>query len=406
MPRVGRIFLSILLSLLPCLTAGCGRGDKRQSAATVSDSAGVEVVVSAEGDLRSVSDWSLSAEPVLQIGTVEGAPELQLHRVRAGLILNAELFVIVDGGSQEVRSYGSGGGFRWAQGSPGEGPGEYRSLQAIFRLPGDSILAWDGSLRRATILGPEGEFVRTLSLHGDLISPSVAGVFGDGTMLVTDARFTPGDATGDWQQLLSTVVRYSARGEPLDSIGTFPWYRMKFMVANDSRAEALRLGFDRETQVAVRENRALIGTTKRYELLEFQPTGGLVRIIRWPGPDRSVTDAHLDAYLEERLSVAPNAEVRRLIRTDHESRTFADRFPAYSTLMVDDRDRLWVQTYRRPGSPALNRWLVFDENGIPRASLTVPVDLRLLDIRGDRVLAVFTDDLGVEYLRLFRLESI
>ncbi|MGW8267482.1 MAG: hypothetical protein ACWGSQ_14035 [Longimicrobiales bacterium] len=406
MERIAGILLKISLFVLVGLWVACGQGERRQSAPTVRDSAGVEILVLGEGILPSASAWSQSPEPVLQVGAVEGAPEFQLHRIRAGLILNQDLFAIVNGGSQEIRSYDAEGGFRWARGSVGEGPGEYQGLQSIFRLPGDSILAWDGSLRRATVLGPAGEFGRTLSLHGEFISPSVAGTFGDGTVLVTDARFNPGDATGDWQQLLSTVVRYSAGGEPLDSIGTFPWYRMKFMVANDSRAEALRLGFDRETQLAVRGKRAVIGTTKQYEVLEFEPTGDLVRIIRWAGPDQTVTDAHRDAYLQERLAVAPNDEIRRLIRTDHENRTFADQFPAYSTIRVDDRNRIWVEMYRRPGSPDVNRWLVFDENGILQASLPVPTDLRLLDIRGERVLAVFTDDLGIEYIRIFRIESL
>lgn len=106
-----------------------------------------------------------------------------------------------------------------------------------------------------------------MGLRGDLINPSVAGTFDDGSFVVTDARFDPGDVTGDWQQLQTTVVRYSSEGGPL------------------------------------------------------------------------------------------------------------------------------------------NEWLVFAEGGIPMATLSISIDLRLLDIRGDRVLAVFTVDLGVEYLSVFRIES-
>jgi len=363
----------------------------------------VEIVEN--GDVSLVSPgWTLSPEPIFQVGAVEGPPELQLHRVLDGLLLDGGEVAVVNGGNQEVRFYDARGGYRGAQGLPGEGPGEYRGLQSIFRLPADSVLAWDGALRRATVIGPQGKLARTLSLRQDLISPRVVGTFRDGTFLVVDARFDPGEATGDWQQLQSIITRFSGEGEPLDALGTFPWYKMKFMVATNTRAEALRLGFDRDTQVTVRGDRAWIGTTKAYQVLEYEATGRLSRILRWAGPDRSVTEAHLHAHLEERLASAPNEDVRRLVRTDHENRVFAEQFPAYSSLMVDDGNRIWVQDYRRPGSPDIQRWVVFSQEGVPQAALEMGTDLRALDIRGDQVLAVLADDLGVEYLQLLRIE--
>jgi len=404
MPRTGGVSFSALGALLLGVLTACEPEVTPPSSPTVRDSAGVEIVENGDATLDS-SNWSLSPEPVFQVGTLEGAPELQLHRVLDGLILDRGDVAIVNGGSQEVRFYGASGEYRGAQGLPGEGPGEYRGLQSIFRLPADSILAWDMALRRATVIGPQGELARTLSPSQDLINPSVVGTFDDGTFLVADARFDPGEATGDWQQLHSTITRFSGEGEPLASLGTFPWYRMKFMVATNTRAEALRLGFDRDTQVAVRGDRSWIGTTKAYEVLEYEPTGRLSRILRWEGPDRSVTETHLDAYLEERLASAPNDDVRRLVRADHENRVFAEQFPAYSSLLVDDGNRIWVESYRSPGSPTVKQWVVFSDQGIPRGSLEISMDLRLLDIRGDQVLVVLTDDLGVEYLQLLRIEK-
>jgi len=403
MPRTGRISISALGALLLGVLTGCGPEETIRTGPTVRDSAGVEIVEN--GDVSLVPPgWTLSPEPIFQVGTVEGTPELQLHRVLDGLILDRGEVAVVNGGSQQVRFYDARGGYRGAQGLPGEGPGEYRGLQSIYRLPGDSILAWDGALRRATVIGPSGELARTLALRGDLINPRVVGSFDDGTFLVVDARFDPGDATGDWQQLQSSVTRFSNEGEPLELVGTFPWYRMKFMVATNTRAEALRLGFDRDTQVSVRGDVAWIGTTKAYQVLEYQATGRLSRILRWSGPDRSVTEAHLDAYLEERLASAPNEDVRRLVRADHENRVFAEQFPAYSSLMVDDGNRIWVESYRRPGSPKVQQWVVFSHQGVPQGFLEIGMDLRPLDIRGDHVLAVYTDDLGVEYLQLLRIE--
>lgn len=175
------------------------------------------------------------------------------------------------------------------------------------------------------------------------------------------------------------------------------------MVATSTRAEAMRMGFDRPTQESVAGDQAWIGTTRQYEALQFAADGTLQRILRWQGPDRTVTPEHLDLYLEERLAGAPNDAVRAAIRTAHEMQEFADLFPAYSRILADDRGRLWVEDYRRPGTEGDNRWLVFDDTGKLEAFLSLPVSLRVLDIRGDRVLSVFTDEFGVEHVRLWDL---
>ncbi len=393
------------LCLLVLFLLGCGDSTATHPNASVRDSAGIEIVENGEVSNLSLNAWQLSREPILQVGTAAGPPESEFHRIRAGKILPQGRLAVVNGGSQEVRFFSADGQYLGAQGNQGEGPGEYRGLEKIWMIRGDSVVVWDQILSRASVLTAEGELVRTVSLHGEVFSPRIGGVFDDGTFLVADARFTPEEATGDWQQLLVIYQYYSPDGKPMDSLGEFPWRRMKFLVASDTRAEAMSLGFDGETQVAASAQRAWIGTTKGYEVQEYAQRGTLTRIIRWIGPDRTVTDAHLDLLLEERLAGASSEEVRQRIRTAHELRDYSDLFPAYSQLLVDDQNRLWVEEYRRPGAGAVNNWVVFDEMGIALASFSVPTDVRILDIWKDQMLAVFTDDLGIEYVRLVGIEK-
>jgi hypothetical protein len=115
MQRSAGVRLGIPSSLLLGLAVGCKQDTPIRSAATVGDSAGVEIVFSGDAVLSPSARWSLSPEPTLQVGTMEGAPEFQLHRVRAGLILNRDLLAIVNGGSQEVRFYGPEGSFLGAR---------------------------------------------------------------------------------------------------------------------------------------------------------------------------------------------------------------------------------------------------------------------------------------------------
>lgn len=385
------------------LTFGACSGEPAVSHYSVRDSAGVQIVENSVAALESAGSWALASDPVLDLGAAEGAPELEFYRVVAGLIVDPSTIAVVNAGSQEIRFFDTSGSFLGAQGQEGDGPGEYRRPQFLFRTGGDSLLIWDAALGRGSLIDPGGSFLRTVNLQGDFVGPRVAGSFGDGTLLMVDRRFTPETATGDWQQLMALYTLHALSGEPTDTLGEFPFSRVKFMVATSTRAEAMLMGFDRETQEAVSGDRAWVGTTKEYELLRFTPDGTLSGILRWEGSDRTVTSEHLDLYLEERLARAPNDEIRAAIRTSHGSQEFAELFPAYSRILADDLGRVWVEEYRRPGAEGDNRWLVFDESGELEAVQSVPVSLRVLDIRGEQFLTVFTDELGVEYVRLFKL---
>ncbi len=49
-------------------------------------------------------------------------------------------------------------------GRRGAGPGEFQEVADVARLPGDSLLLLDSDLSRASVLGPDGMFVRSVTL--------------------------------------------------------------------------------------------------------------------------------------------------------------------------------------------------------------------------------------------------
>ena len=49
-------------------------------------------------------------------------------------------------------------------GRRGEGPGEFMEVAHLSRLPGDSLLVIDSELQRASVLGPDMRFVRSVSI--------------------------------------------------------------------------------------------------------------------------------------------------------------------------------------------------------------------------------------------------
>jgi hypothetical protein len=122
-----------------------------------------------------------------------------------------------------------------------------------------------------------------------------------------------------------------------------------------------------------------------------------VRIIRAPIP-------HLTEFTEKHFEVTrevwgPIAD--RMIERDREAGRLGVP-PAVSMFFSQDGE-LWV---RRPddGPLAEDRvWDVFDEAGVWRATLRTPAEFVIQAVRGDQVLGIWTNEMGVSSARVYEL---
>src|SRR5690606_1239133 len=101
---------------------GCGASESVRLGIVIRDSAGVRIVEN--GDAGAACH--LAAEPMLELGVLEGAPEYQLHGVVHAIRLPDGEVAIANAGSREVRLYDQNGRFLRAFGREGDGPGEFR----------------------------------------------------------------------------------------------------------------------------------------------------------------------------------------------------------------------------------------------------------------------------------------
>ncbi|MDT8342519.1 MAG: hypothetical protein RQ751_13490 [Longimicrobiales bacterium] len=125
------------------------------------DSAGVTLVENRATGWAEGAAWWVDAAPTLEVGTLDG-PEETLFARLAGTALRSDGVVLVaDAGSGRVSAFAPDGTFRWSQGRPGDGPGEYRSVQTLRVVTGDSALVHDTQSRRVTVLDPDGAVART-----------------------------------------------------------------------------------------------------------------------------------------------------------------------------------------------------------------------------------------------------
>lgn len=402
---VGAGRLSAAAAAAALVAAACG-GEAGAARAVVRDSAGVTIVENRARAWAEEEGWTVSEAPAVEIGVLEGPPEYQLFRVADATRLSDGRLVVANAGTHELRFYDPGGDFLTRAGAEGEGPGEFQDLAGVFLLPGDSILAYDWRLRRLSVFGPDGAFLRSHALQPleGLASPRVEGRFADGSLLVR------GGSVYSMRDELSTGVSrrptvyygYAADGSGGDSLVSVPgpeaWVKTRdqgFMVTS--------LMFGRGSAQGVGGDLFWVGTTDAYEVRAYTPAGRLVRIVRLHHEPVPVTEADVEAEVERRLAGVEDEETRRERGARYREMQTPRTMPAYATLEVARDGHLWIRRHAGPRDEGPALWDVFEPEGSWLGTVPLPEGLRVLEIGEAYVLGSWRDELDVERVRLHRL---
>jgi hypothetical protein len=385
-------------ALLALAAAACGDGAER-STLTMSDSAGVTIVESHAPTWGPEEGWRLSAEPLVTIGTVEGADEYQLYRVRSVRRLSDGRIVIANSGTNELRFYDAAGKYLFTRGGEGGGPGEFRSMGDIWMLD-DSLYLFDFNQMRITVYSTAGEFGRTFRVRetADGGFPFPEGVLAPHSLLVRrsppDAEFNPG-----FNRDTSLFLRYSLDGEPLDSLGWFPGDESYFGSGEDfSYGTSAPYGL--RAYMLAASDLLYYGSSGTYEIEVRASDGTLKRLVRRPIPNAPVTAEEVEEFhrnLEERRE-----RMSPIWRNLYSQMTLPETKPAYGRLLVDAEGNLWVADYTRERDDE-GTWRVFDPEGRFLGTVETPTGGRVQQIGPDFVLGIWRDELDVEYVRLYEL---
>lgn len=398
------------LLLASMLLAACA-SDAPGERFSVRDSAGVRYIE--HRSIDSLPARTTGEEGVVRIGAASGDAGGLLDRVAAGAVLSDGRVVLLNAGDREVRFYDANGALVAAQGREGDGPEEYRNPTTLVAIDGDSVVVWDVAHKRATVVGPDGTVARSATLPGELRFPLLAGVFGNGNLLVVDRSlsFTPGDSV---QTEMAHDLLFSPTGEPRKKIGDHPLRVVQLMsegapvaaLGPRQSVEIRAVPFSPETQRAARSDGYWVGRQRGPELAFIDSAGTLRTIVRWLAPPVAVTDADKRAYLDELIAQAPDEEARASLRTQGVAFfQYADRFPAHGPLVPASDGSLWMSEYRRPGVSGPERWTVLDAQGVARERVELPQGSRLLWASPERVLLLLRDERGVERVELRPLRS-
>lgn len=378
-----------LVPVLAVAAAGCG--ESRGVGAVLRDSAAVQIAENHASALDWVPTWSLSQTPQFEIGTPGAEPGL--HQVQDAIRLPDRRIVVANAGNFELLVFDPEGRFLHAIGGKGEGPGEFLVPSSVWAIDADTLLVWDLRLQRASLFTTSGLHLRDITIRGrPLLGP--IGLLKDRTLIMHDhgSPVRPEDGS---------LLRYDLRGRLLESLGPYPAHETA--TVRDAGGRRVQVSPHLAGgPIGVGGHRGYwIGPNDAYEVRNYDASGDLVQIIRWEGPERTVTPEVQERYRQYRLGGARDP---KQARASLDATPFATQLPAYWHLLVDTASYLWVQLYHPPWQRGPARWLVFDPDGRLVARSEMPRRFWVYEIGEDYALGVFRDELDIERVRLYALE--
>ncbi|MCU0617762.1 MAG: 6-bladed beta-propeller [Gemmatimonadaceae bacterium] len=383
--------------------AACAPGDSPRPVGQrlETDSAGA-VIVSNVAPLWGEAPASLDSVPLVRIGREAAGPE-QFTFVGLGLLLADDRIVVTELATSEVRVFSPTGVHQQTLGRRGDGPGEWQSISTLAPWAGDSLVTHDQRLRRITVHSLTSGGSRSVATpsSGNL---AAFGLLADGGLLLYDPGrgYRPGAPPGvQWDT--TDIVRVDITTGDAAVIARLPSREQRILPDGNT----VPLGPAHRAVFAVDSFGFWWGTTDRYDVQFRDARGSLRRALRRTVDAEPVTPALTQRWIQHTLEEfarfnGPAAAAAR--RAELEAGPFGTRVPLFEYAFVDRNARLWLGAGVWPDEgDTPTRWSVFDNRGVWLGDVAVPPRFRPLDVRGDRVLGVVTDDDGVPFVEVRRL---
>jgi hypothetical protein len=385
------------VALIAAVAIGaCGEDDARSPGVTERDSAGVLIVESSSAVWDTDAGWRVSAEPTLQIGSADGDPAMQLHRVRTvRRSVGGDVYVL-NSGTHEVRVYSSTGQHLRTIGREGGGPGEFRVPLNLWHVA-DTLLVVD--LDRASFFDAAGNFVRTASFG----TTAPRHLFEDGRFL--RVGFAAGQNTFElaYSRPRMAIIRSSLDFSVTDTVAELGGSEL-YRISPDGRGiSSYPAPFGRQRMVSVHGNSILTGDGSTFEVRQLDADGRLVRIMRRPGAPAAVDAASIRAFEQAMLETTVSDLQRQRWNQLFREWNYPDSQPVYDQLLASTAGDVWVRHFAIGQQPTA-RWSVFDPAGRWLGEVTTPGDLVVMELGEDHVVGLWMDDFGVEYVRVYTID--
>jgi len=165
---------------LTCATVAQFAASIASAQTTIRDSAGIRIIESRHTLTRLA--FQAKSIPTIVLGGLHEDPRYEF-RTSSNVYLARRMpnqqIVVADG--PEIKVFSPSGTLVRVVGRQGSGPGEFRRIDGLCKLRGDTIAVVDGTLRRLTVLTLDGRILRSFRFSGFAVgSPCLE----DGTLVV------------------------------------------------------------------------------------------------------------------------------------------------------------------------------------------------------------------------------
>jgi hypothetical protein len=303
-------------------------------------------------------------------------------------------------------------------GRTGAGPGEFPQPSGLLLTEDDHLWVFDPSALRYTVFRLDGAVVETLRRDFPAGYPYYWEPVGGADQRIYEAAPIRNPISGEDESVFLALAPGDRALEPVDTIRRF-LDRSPPMWPVDRSAAGVRvqagggiaLAPPREVMIpfSARSHDRLdprggfwTGHTDEMRFIRRSWTGDIVQIVERPDAEpRPATRGDRQGAIEE-LTARWGEGFR--VRADPGQ--IPDHMPFWESFWVDPDGRVWVERFRPPGTPssALPTWEVFGSDGaylgafeLPLASGPSPA------LRGNRMIGVVKDDLGVDWVVLFEV---
>lgn len=162
------------------------------------------------------------------------------------------------------------------------------------------------------------------------------------------------------------------------------------------------LAFSPEAMVAAGYGIIVAGVSDVPEIQMWDSNGVATRTIYLDLPQKHVTDAEIEQYVDRRrsrlLSMRRSTASRQRELRILEQVEFPDYYPLFDRLLVAASGEIWVRAYVS-AQDTIATWHVFRTDGDPEGQLTMRSDWSLLHAGHQYLIIKALDSLDVEYLQ-------
>ena len=386
------------------LTWGC-TDSSDGVAVTEVDSAGVRIVTSA-GSAVLDSGWSVSSVPRLEVGSLDGPDATRLFRVADAVRLPEGGIAVADGGSQEIRVFAASGRHVASFGGQGAGPGEFQMVTTLALTPNETLVAYDRQRFRVSEFSKDGTLVGTTEVgaqatSGEPVLPTGLVPTRRGTLVGragSDLSSAPG--TGLTQDTATWIRVDPAIGVPEVLVRVPGAWSLRFEMRG--RGSYRLAPMTARPSWDVSADQLVVTGGASFEIRLADVDGGLREVWRRTEPRRAITSDVIQEWKEDfqRVMEIPESE-RPFLQEFFHAMTYPDSLPTYSQVRIDPDGYVWAERFEV--FELSGQWDLYSDEGEFLGIVTLPADLRVLEIGRDFVLGVREDELGVEYVQEFEL---